>query len=120
VTILLGAAAIIAGTGLQAPVLAPLLTGVGIGFLRPLFAARAAALAALVAWGGLLLLAVARGDALGALSSTLGAAMGVPAWALFAATLLFPALLASSAAWLASLVSPRRSATIQPAAGPPT
>jgi hypothetical protein len=120
VTILLGAVAIIAGTGLGAPVLAPVLTGVGMGLLRPRFAARGAALAALVAWGGLLLFALARGDSLGALASTLGAAMGVPAWALFAATVLYPALLASSAAWLAHLVSPRRDATIQPAAGPST
>lgn len=119
-TILLGAAAIIAGTGLGTPILAPVLAGVGIGLLRPRFAARSAALAALVAWGGLLLFALARGDSVGAVSSTLGAAMGVPAWALLAATLLYPALLASSAAWLAHLASPRRNATIQPAAGPST
>ncbi|HEX6316381.1 MAG TPA: hypothetical protein VFZ73_16035 [Gemmatimonadaceae bacterium] len=119
-TILLGAAAIIAGTGLGLPVLAPVLTGVGIGLLRPRHAARYAALAALVAWGGLLLFALVRGDALARVASTLGAAMGVPAWALVVATLVYPALLASSAAWLAHLASPRRGATIQPAAGPST
>jgi hypothetical protein len=115
-TILLGALLMIAGTALGVPVLAPVVTGLVTGLVWPRHAARNAALSALIAWGGLLLLALARGDALRTLSSTLGGAMGMPSWAFLAATLAFPVLLASSAAWLGHLASPRRRAVIPPAA----
>ena len=111
IVILAGMAAIILGTWLGAPVLSPIVVGAVIGFGWPVLAARRAAIAGTLAWAGLLLVALARGDALGTFSRTLGDAMGVPSWALFIVTLLYPAVLASSAAWLAHLVSPRRSTT---------
>ena len=111
ILILSGMAAIILGTWLGAPVLSPILVGAVLGLGWPALAARRAAIAGTLAWGGLLLVALARGDALGAFSKTLGDAMAVPAWALIMVTLVYPAILASSAAWLAHLVSPRRSTT---------
>jgi hypothetical protein len=69
-----------------------------------------------LAWGGLLVAAALRGDALTTLSATLGAAMDLPGWVLFIVTLLYPAVLASSAAWLAHLVSPRHTPSIHPGA----
>lgn len=111
ILILAGMAAIILGTWFGAPLLSPIIVGAVIGLGWPTLAARRAAIAGMLAWGGLLLVALARGDALGAFSRTLGGAMGVPAWALFLVTLLYPAILAASAAWLAHLVSPRRSTT---------
>ena len=110
--ILAGMAAILLGTWIGAPTLTPILVGLAIGLGAPLGAAWRAALAAALAWGGLLLGAVARGNVVGTLGSTLGGAMGIPAWALFIATLLFPAILAASAAWLAHLVSPRHPRSI--------
>lgn len=115
IIVLAGMAAIVLGTWRGAPMLAPILVGAVIGLGWPALAARRAAVAGMLAWGGLLLVALVRGDALGAFSKTLGDAMGVPAWVLFLVTLLYPAILASSAAWLAHLVSPRRSMTIDPA-----
>lgn len=112
IVILAGAAAIVLGTWLGAPILAPVLVGLGIGLGWPSYAARRAAVAGVVAWGGLLVVAALRGDLLGRLAATLGRAIGVPAWALFAATVLYPAMLAASAAWLAHLASPRRAPTI--------
>ena len=112
ILVLAAMAAIIVGTWLGAPVLAPVLVGIAIGFGWPAGAAWRAALAGALAWGGLLLAATARGSAVGALGATLGGAMGLPAWALFIATLLYPAILAASAAWLAHLVSPRRTRSI--------
>jgi hypothetical protein len=111
IPVLTGMAAIVLGTWLGAPVLSPIVVGAVMGFAWPARAARRAAITGMLTWGGLLLVALARGDALGAFSTTLGDAMGVPAWSLFIVTLLYPAILASSAAWLAHLVSPRRSAT---------
>lgn len=111
ILILTGVAAIALGTWLGAPLLSPILVGAVIGLGWPTGAARRAAIAGMLAWGGLLLVALVRGDALGAFTRTLGGAMGVPAWALFVVTLLYPAILSSSAAWLAHLVSPRRSTT---------
>jgi hypothetical protein len=57
------------------------------------------ALAAALAWG-LLLAAAAVSAPVAALAGRLGALMGQPSFALYAATLLFPALLAWSAAAL--------------------
>ena len=114
ILILAGMAAIGLGTWLGAPMPAPIIVGALMGLGWPARSARRAAVAGALAWGGLLLVALARGDALGALTRTLGDAMGVPAWALVVATLSYPAILASSAAWLAHLVSPRRSMTIDP------
>jgi hypothetical protein len=106
--VLIGALGIVAGTWLGAPTLAPIVAGLAIGLLWPHHAARTAALAGIAAWGGLLLVALLRGDDVLILGASLGSAMGLPGAVLFVATLLYPALLASSSAWLAHLVSPRR------------
>ena len=110
--ILAGAAAMIVGTWLRLPTLSPIIVGIVIGLGWPQRAARRAALAGVVAWGGLLLAALARGDAVAGLGVTLGAAMGLPGWVLPIVTLVYPAVLAASAAWLAHLVSPFRGSSM--------
>ena len=121
--ILVATIAIVLGTWLGAPIIAPIVVGLAVGFVRPRHAARHAALAGVLAWGGLLALAALRGDVVGTFASTLGGAMGAPGWAIILATLLYPALLASSAAWLAHLASSGRTPTIDsgvtPRAGHP-
>lgn len=84
------------------------------GALRPAVTQPAftAALAAGAAWGAWLLAdSVAGGGALGVLAQRLGGVMNLPGYALFALTLLFPALLAWSAAavsgGLAGSLAPR-------------
>ena len=105
--VLLGAAGILLGTWLGFPTLAPVLVGLTMGFLVPL-AARRAALAGVIAWGGVLVAAALRGDNISGLGTTLGGAMGVPSWLLLLlVTLLYPAILAASAAWLSSLAARR-------------
>ena len=115
IVVLIATIAIVLGTWLGAPIISAIVVGLAVGFFRPRYAARRAALAGAVAWGGLLAVAAVRGDALGTFASTLGGAMGAPGWAIVLATLLYPALLASSAAWLAHLASARLS-SIAPAA----
>ena len=105
---LAGALVIALGTALGAPTLTPIMVGIVIGLAWPRRAARVAAAAGAIAWGALLVVALLRGGAIGNLASTLGGAMGVPGVVLFLATLLYPAILAASAAWLAQLVSWRR------------
>ena len=105
---LAGALLIALGTTLGAPTLTPIMVGIVIGLAWPRRAARVAAAAGALAWGALLVVALLRGGAIGTLASTLGGAMGVPGVVLFLATLLYPAILAASAAWLAQLVSWRR------------
>ena len=104
--VLLGVAGILLGTWLGFPTLAPVLVGLIMGFTVPM-AARRAALAGVIAWGGVLVAAMLRGDHITGLSRTLGGAMGVPSWVVFLLTLLYPAILAASAAWLASLAARR-------------
>lgn len=106
---LAGALAIALGTILGAPTLTPIVVGIIIGLAWPRRAARVAAASGAMAWGALLVVAQLRGDAIGTLANTLGGAMGVPGVVLSLATLLYPAILAASAAWLAHLVSWRRS-----------
>lgn len=108
ISVLLGMAAIVAGTWLGAPTLTPILVGVAMGFLVPANPARRAALAGFLAWAGVLLARTLRGDEIGALSGTLGGAMGVPSWAIVLVTLLYPTILAASAAWLSHLAARRR------------
>jgi uncharacterized membrane protein YjjB (DUF3815 family) len=116
-TILLaGTVALVIGTWLGFPTLAAITVGLAIGLAWPLRAVRAAAAAGFLAWTVLLLMATLRGDAMATLAGSLGAAMGVPGWALFVATLLYPTVLAASAAWLAHLVSPRRPTFVNAAA----
>ena len=110
----------IVGTWLGAPTLAPIVVGLAAGLIRPVNAASRSALAGALAWGALLATSALRGDALGAFTATLGSAMGLPGWAIAVATLLYPAILASSAAWLGHLVSLRRFATFDPGTAPGT
>jgi len=104
--ILLGVTGILLGTWLGFPTLAPVLVGLAMGVTVPM-AARRAALAGVIAWGGVLLAATLRGDNIAGVSRTLGGAMGFPSWLLLIVTLLYPAILAASAAWLASLAARR-------------
>jgi hypothetical protein len=108
ISVLLGMAAIVIGTGLGAPTMTPIVVGLAMGFLLHANPARRAALAGVLAWATVLLGRAVRGDEIGALSKTLGGAMGVPSWAIVVLTLLYPAILASSAAWLAHLAVRRR------------
>ena len=109
IIVLAGALAIVLGTVFGAPTLTPIMVGIVIGLAWPRRAARVAAAAGATAWGALLAVALLQGGAIGTLATTLGGAMGVPGVVLFLATLLYPAILAASAAWLAHLVSWRRS-----------
>jgi hypothetical protein len=107
-SLLFGAVVIAAATWYGAPTLGPMLVGFLIGLAWPERAVRSAAGAAILAWGGLLLYSVVRGTDLTALATSLGAAMGLPGWALVVATLLYPVILASAAAWLGHVVTPRQ------------
>ena len=119
-TILLaGTVAMVIGTWLGFPTMAAIVVGLAIGLTGPQRAVRAAVAAGFLAWTVLLLMAAVRGDAMGTLAGSLGAAMGVPGWALFVATLLYPTVLAASAAWLAHLVSLRRPTFVNPGAATP-
>ena len=113
---IIGALAIAAGTWFGGPTLAPVIVGVAIGLGWPRYAARRAAMAGVLGWSLLLVLAVLRGDALATFSATLGGAMNVPGWVLFLATLAYPAILASSAAWLAQLIGSRRTHVVDSSA----
>lgn len=118
IVVLVAAIGILFGTWLGAPIIAPIVVGLAVGFLRPRQAAGRAAMAGALAWGAALLMAAARGDVVGPFASTLGGAMGAPGWTIVLATMLYPALLASSAAWLAHLASRGRATTIDSAAIP--
>ena len=76
------------------------------------YAPRNIGLAAAGGWASLLLLDAVRGPVI-TMGEQLGAVMGLPAWLLYVFTLLFPALLAWSAATIA-----RRSRVSVPEAGP--
>jgi hypothetical protein len=93
---------------------APLLWGALAGLLwstrRP---ARAVAIQSAVAWGLLLLFMAARGQPVGVLAARLAGAMQVPVWALILVTLLYPAVLAASAAWLVALPITWRAAKLR-------
>ena len=116
IVVLIATIAIVLGTWVGAPIIAAIVVGLALGFFRSRHAARRAALAGALAWGGLLLVAALRGDSLGIFASTLGGAVGAPGWAIVLLTLLYPALLASSAAWLAQFAASRRLASIDPGA----
>ena len=112
IVVLIATAAILLGTWLGAPTLAAILVGLAVGFLQPRFAARRAALAGLLAWGGVLAVGAVSGSSIAASASALGGAVGVPGWVILLATLLYPAVLASSAAWLGHLAAAGRFPTI--------
>ncbi len=110
--IVLGAAVVALGTwfgGWLAPPVWGALLGAALPRGRP---ARWAALDAAVGWAAILALLAVGGDPVGTLAGRLAGAMGVPVVALVAATVAFPALLASCAAWLAAQIpTPRRTDT---------
>ena len=118
IVVLLASIGMVLGTWLGAPTVAPIVVGLAIGLFRPRYAARRAAMAGALAWGGVLAVAAVRGDTVGSFAASLGGAMGAPGWAIVLATLLYPAILASSAAWLAHLASTGRVPTIDSAATP--
>jgi hypothetical protein len=118
IVVLIATIAIVLGTLLGVPIIAAIVVGLALGFFRPRHAARHAAIAGALAWGGVLAVGALRGDALGPFATTLGGAMGIPGWAIVLATLLYPALLASSAAWLAHVAASGRLASIYPGAIP--
>jgi hypothetical protein len=106
-SMLLAIAAMLAGTWIGAPTVTPLLVGALMGLMVRENPARRAALAGMLSWAAILLFATFRGDATGALAGTLGGAMGAPSWAIVVVTLLYPTILAASAAWLSHLVARR-------------
>jgi hypothetical protein len=116
IVVLIATVAIVIGTWLGIPIIAAIVVGLAVGFVRPRHAARRVAVAGALAWGGLLAVAALRGDALGSFAFTLGGAMGAPGWAIILVTLLYPALLASSAAWLAQFAASARLSSIDPGA----
>jgi hypothetical protein len=116
----LSTVSIIVGTWLGAPILSPIVVGFAAGLIRPVNAASRSAIAGALAWGMLLATSTLRGDAIGTFTATLGGAMGLPGFVIVVATLLYPAILASSAAWLGHLVSLRRFATFGPGTAPGT
>ena len=107
-SILFGVVVIAACTWFGAPTLGPIVAGFLIGLAWPERSVRVAAAAALLAWGGLLLFGLIRGTDVSALATSLGGAMSLPAWAIFTATLLYPVILAASAAWLGHVITPRQ------------
>ena len=111
--VLLGMASIVLGTWFGAPTLTPVVVGLAMGVLVRVTPARRAALAGVLGWGGLLLVAALRGDHVGALSTTLGGALGVPSLVVVLVTLLYPSILAASAAWLGHLVIHARATSIR-------
>ena len=123
--VLPGVVAMLLGTWLGWPTLTPIVAGAAMGVLLSVNAARQAALAGALAWGGVLVVSVLQGNSVGALGKTLGGAIGIPSWLLVLVTLLYPAILAASAAWLAQLAArrawPSRRPTLTPARStPPT
>ena len=108
--VLLGAVAIVLGTVLGVPTLAPVIVGAAIGYLRPVRAARNAAAAGTLGWGALLVVAAVRGGAIESFSGKLGDVFGLPGVAMILATMLYPAVLAAAAAWLVAAVRTRSAA----------
>jgi hypothetical protein len=106
--LLVATALTMAGTWLGYPTLSPIVAGLAVGGLWPKRAVRVSALAGVLAWGLFLAAAQVRGADLVDFGVKLGGAMSLPGWAPFVATLLYPAILAASAAWIGILVSPRR------------
>ncbi len=98
--VIIGAVVVASGTwfgGWLVPAAWGVLAGLAWPGDRP---ARTAALGASLGWLALLAGPVATGAPVGVLAARLAGAMQLPEAALVAATLLFPALLASSAAYL--------------------
>ena len=100
--LLAGAIVVALGTwfaGWTMPIGWGMLLGLARPYGRP---ARLAAVHGSLGWALVLAFMAMRGDPVGVLATRLAGAMQVPASALFLATLLYPALLASCAAWLAA------------------
>ncbi len=67
-----------------------------------------AAAGAALAWGGYLSVLAFGGAPIGRFGGELAQAMAIPSWGPHVATMLFPALIAGPAAWLASRFGSRR------------
>jgi len=109
-----GALAVALGTwliGWTAPLLWGALAGLFWSAQRP---ARTAALQGAAGWGLILVSMAARGQPVGLLASRLAGAMQVPVWALILVTLIFPAVLGASTAWLAAMPISWRTAKLRP------
>jgi hypothetical protein len=79
----------------------PVWWGMVFGLVRPSSRpARIAAAQGALGWAMILFLLTVAGDPVPLLATRLAGAMQIPAWSLLAATILYPALLASSSAWL--------------------
>lgn len=96
----------------------PIVAALYGAFSRDARRARTAALCAAAGWASLLLLDVARGQ-VGAMGNKLAALMSIPEPALYLVTLVFPALLAWSAATLVPDLRRSRPAATEPAATRP-
>jgi hypothetical protein len=106
--VLLATIVLVVATMSGNPTIGPILVGLGCGLAWPDNGVRVAGASAVFAWGGLLLWGMIRGAAIGEVASKLGDVMVLPGPVLVLATLLYPAILAASAAWLGHLVSPVR------------
>lgn len=102
-----GTMIIAGGTMVGFPVWGPVTGGLVLGLLAPRRPAAHAAVAGAMAWGLLLALSSLNGS-LGLTAVRLGGALGLPPWGPLLATLLFPAILAASTAWLAGEARQRR------------
>ena len=108
IVILLGAVAIVLGTVLGSSTFSAIIVGAAIGYLRPVRAARYAFGAGALGWGGLLLFAAIRSGEIGSLTGKLGEILGLPGIVMVVVTLLYPAVLAGSAAWLVAAIRTMR------------
>ena len=106
--ILIGAVAIALGTVLGSSTFSAIIVGAAIGYLRPVRAARYAFGAGAIGWGGLLLVAAIRSGEIGALTGKLGEVLGLPGIVMVVVTILYPAVLAGSAAWVFSAIRTMR------------
>lgn len=79
----------------------------GMALRRSRFPGVTAAASAAIAWGGYLGLAVIGGAPVGRFGGELAASMQLPGWVPFAATLVFPAVLAGLASYLGARVGGR-------------
>ena len=90
------------------PTVGPVVVGALCGLVLARKGPRVAATSAILSWGGLLAFGVVRGQPIGEVAGKLGSIMGVPGTALLLLTVLYPAVLSTTAAYLAAQVSPMR------------
>ena len=111
--VLIGIAAVALGTwmfGWTAPAWWGAIAGLFWPRERPVLGA---ALHGALGWCAILLLYLANGYPAGTLAVRLAGAMQLPVWLLIVATLVFPALLSASAAWVGSAIREMRDSGTQ-------